>query len=466
MQTIRGFEGYRDVPYMDVNALRAGYGSDTTTRADGSVASVDAKTRVSREDAERDLARRTDEFMVKARGKLGDAWMTLTPNQQAALTSITYNYGELPDRVAKHAGNPAAMAQAIVALGSDNDGVNADRRAKEAALFMGAPVGNPMPGVPNIGAPQLPLPPTTEALRTLDPRLYDQFNTLKVTRPEPLDTGSRITNVLGQMAAGAVGAKNAGDLLLGAGAGAGAGATQNIRQMRKEDADYKEKEDDLKKFLMQMGLRKGEAEAQAANAGIQARNIDRGLLHQVKTQQAQLDQSAKNKLAEIQSELDWKKWERFEPQIKADKDGVTVVTRQPNGGIKIDQHKGNEIDAMADKIRDTAAIAGKDSASVEALRYMALSKQGEPFVRRQIMRDMFEKNMSREVLGETAYKALEKEAEKGLDPGLRGKPEEFDSQKKQRMLDLLWAQKPPDEAWLMPMYKRGHIGAQMLARPE
>jgi hypothetical protein len=358
------------------------------------------------------------------------------------------------------------MAQAIVQLGSDNEGVNADRRTKEAALFMGQSIGNPMPGVPNVSAPRLPLPPTTEALRTLDPRLYDQFNTLKVTRPEPLDTSSKITNVLGQMAAGAMGAKNAGDLLLGAGAGAGAGATQNIRQIRKEDAEYKEKEDDLKKFLMNMGLRKGEAEAQAANAGIQARNLDRGLLHQVQTAQAKLDTEAKNRLAEIQHQIDWKKWDYFNPQIVPSKDGVTVVTKAQDGGIKVDQHKGNEMDSMADKMRDAAAVYGKDSSAVEAMRYMALAKQGEPFVKRQIMRDMFEKDMHREVLGDTAYKALEKEAEKGLDPTLRGKVEDWNAAKKQRMLDLFWSQRPPDEAWLLPMYKRGHLGAQMLARPE
>lgn len=34
---IKQFEGYRAKPYYDVNAFRAGYGSDTVTLSDGSI---------------------------------------------------------------------------------------------------------------------------------------------------------------------------------------------------------------------------------------------------------------------------------------------------------------------------------------------------------------------------------------------------------------------------------------------
>lgn len=142
LDMIKQFEGYRDSPYWDVNAHRVGYGSDTITMPDGSVRKVKKGDKVNRQLAELDLQRRvTQEFMPKAASKVGaDVWRNLNPMQQAALTSVTYNYGSLPSSVAKAArsGNPQATAQAINALGSHNDGVNAGRRAKEASAFMGA----------------------------------------------------------------------------------------------------------------------------------------------------------------------------------------------------------------------------------------------------------------------------------------------------------------------------------------
>lgn len=142
LDLLRQFEGYREAPYWDVNALRAGYGSDTMTLADGSVVPIGKDTRVSREDAERDLARRVEsEFMPRVVASVGpDVFATLSDGQKAALGSITYNYGSLPDSVARavRSGDPAAAATAIAALGSHNEGVNRDRRSKEAAIYSGA----------------------------------------------------------------------------------------------------------------------------------------------------------------------------------------------------------------------------------------------------------------------------------------------------------------------------------------
>lgn len=141
LSLIRTFEGFRETPYWDVNALRTGYGSDTVTLADGRIVPVAADTRVTREDAERDLDRRVQtEFIPRAVEAVGaEAWGRLTPSQKAALASITYNYGSLPGSVAAavRSGDPMAAAEAIRALGSHNDGVNAKRRAKEAAIYAG-----------------------------------------------------------------------------------------------------------------------------------------------------------------------------------------------------------------------------------------------------------------------------------------------------------------------------------------
>lgn len=142
---IRNFEGFKETPYWDVNALRTGYGSDTVTLADGTVQPVGKDTRVTREDADRDLARRVQtEFMPRAAKAVGeDIFAALPDNQKAALTSIAYNYGTLPSNVAKavRSGDPANVASAIRALAKHNDGVNADRRNMEASVFLGGRTG-------------------------------------------------------------------------------------------------------------------------------------------------------------------------------------------------------------------------------------------------------------------------------------------------------------------------------------
>lgn len=152
---IREFEGFRETPYWDVNAHRTGYGSDTVTLADGRVVPVDPNTRVTREDAERDLERRvSQEFMPRAASAVGqDVWNTLSEPQRAALTSITYNYGSLPSSVARAvaSGDMAAATQAIRALSSHNDGVNESRRNREADIFSSAPAGAGVSAAPAAG---------------------------------------------------------------------------------------------------------------------------------------------------------------------------------------------------------------------------------------------------------------------------------------------------------------------------
>lgn len=144
LDLIRQFEGYRETPYWDVNALRAGYGSDTITLADGRVIPVGKGARVSREDAERDLQRRVNtEFMPRVERALGaDVLNALTPEQRAVLGSITYNYGDIPDSVARAVQTPGYEDDiaAINALGRHNNGVNAKRRAMEAQIYAGGAI--------------------------------------------------------------------------------------------------------------------------------------------------------------------------------------------------------------------------------------------------------------------------------------------------------------------------------------
>lgn len=92
---IAQFEGYRDNPYWDVNAYRAGFGSDTTTLPDGRVVPISQGMTVTREDSLRDLQRRINsEFRPSVMGAIGpEAYNALAPQQQAVLDSLAYNYG-------------------------------------------------------------------------------------------------------------------------------------------------------------------------------------------------------------------------------------------------------------------------------------------------------------------------------------------------------------------------------------
>jgi len=156
---IKQREGYIEKPKFDVNAYRAGYGSDTVTLPDGTVQKVTPGMRVSREDAERDLQRRIQtEFVPKAAAKVGEeVWSTLPENTRAALTSVAYNYGTVPSRIvpAVQSGNPETIARAIESLAGDNKGINAGRRMQEANIARGTamPGSRAVPAFAAAGAP-------------------------------------------------------------------------------------------------------------------------------------------------------------------------------------------------------------------------------------------------------------------------------------------------------------------------
>lgn len=141
---LRSFEGFAAKPYWDVTTNRAGYGSDTITNEDGTFRKVQPGDVVDEATAERDLERRLEtEFIPTARTEVGvEKWDALPQRVQAALASVTYNYGNLPDSVARAArtGDVEEIAQAVEALAGHNDGVNEGRRLTEAAIIRGEKV--------------------------------------------------------------------------------------------------------------------------------------------------------------------------------------------------------------------------------------------------------------------------------------------------------------------------------------
>lgn len=199
---LRRSEGFRAEPYMDVNALRAGYGSDTVTLADGRVVPVTQATRVTPEDAERDLARRIPEFERRAAAAVGEErFAALPPNVRAALISVAYNYGTLPGRIrnAVQSGDVNAIAAAVEGLSGDNEGINARRRREEAAVIRGAnamaPAAAATPANAMLapadatamaGLPQLPTfaPPRTLAEADYQKRMMDAVAELEKKRIE------------------------------------------------------------------------------------------------------------------------------------------------------------------------------------------------------------------------------------------------------------------------------------------
>ena len=129
-------EGYQATGKWDVTAFRAGHGSDTTTKADGTVVKVTEGMVVSKEDALRDLKRREAKFRARAKKQSGKIWDSYGDATKAALTSYTYNYGSLTDTLVKavRSGDKRRVVAEIRARGEDNDGVNRNRRDAEASL--------------------------------------------------------------------------------------------------------------------------------------------------------------------------------------------------------------------------------------------------------------------------------------------------------------------------------------------
>lgn len=101
---------------------------------------------VTREDAERDLARRTQLYTNQIKREISEqTWNGLSDRAQAVLTSYIYNYGTLNKtksvisaaQASAQSGDMTALANAIRRRQVDNKGVNARRRNQEADYILG-----------------------------------------------------------------------------------------------------------------------------------------------------------------------------------------------------------------------------------------------------------------------------------------------------------------------------------------
>jgi peptidoglycan hydrolase-like protein with peptidoglycan-binding domain len=135
------FEGFISTPRWDVNNWRVGFGSSTVTDQSGVVSKLPAdrsnkpNITVSKDDALRDLTRRLEtEFIPKVMAHASG----LSDGTIAALVSVAYNYGSLPNNVvtAMKTKNTDKIAQSVLQLSTHNGGINARRREKEAAYIL------------------------------------------------------------------------------------------------------------------------------------------------------------------------------------------------------------------------------------------------------------------------------------------------------------------------------------------
>lgn len=137
---IRQLYEFRATPYWHGHASRAGYGADTVTREDGTIDKITPGMTITRADADRDVHRRVDEFLSGIDSQVGGkVFDRLAPHVQAALISVGYSTGALPDLVAEavRTGDADAIAAAIVADGNEDGGVNRQIRLAEAEIARG-----------------------------------------------------------------------------------------------------------------------------------------------------------------------------------------------------------------------------------------------------------------------------------------------------------------------------------------
>jgi GH24 family phage-related lysozyme (muramidase) len=161
---LRKEEGFRETPYWDVNAQRVGYGSDTTI-VGGVPVKVTKGMRITRQQAEADLEYRlTSREGKQVQRQISTVWPGLPEGVKAALASVGYNYGSLPNTVvaAAKSGDLNTLASAVASLGS-----NPERRQREAALIRASAGGGAPAAIdqvaPAAGSPSGDVPATEAA---------------------------------------------------------------------------------------------------------------------------------------------------------------------------------------------------------------------------------------------------------------------------------------------------------------
>jgi murein DD-endopeptidase MepM/ murein hydrolase activator NlpD len=139
-ELLKQFEGFISKPMWDVNNWRIGFGSSTITRSNGQIITLSAdrsqvpNVTITEDEAILDLKRRLqDEFIPATMQAIGG--VTLPNNVVAALVSVVYNYGHLPNRV-KQAVKSTPLSIENIANAVSSLTSNKTRRSAEAAFIL------------------------------------------------------------------------------------------------------------------------------------------------------------------------------------------------------------------------------------------------------------------------------------------------------------------------------------------
>ena len=143
---IAGEEGVRTKAYQDSEGIwTIGYGQ---TQINGRA--VREGDEISKEEALTGFRGALAEHQQRAINQVGEKrWAEMDPKMRAVLSSLTYNYGSIPDRVlgAAKNGNVLDLAEAMDSLHGDNDGDLKGRRQREQSILRGnmqGTAGNPL----------------------------------------------------------------------------------------------------------------------------------------------------------------------------------------------------------------------------------------------------------------------------------------------------------------------------------
>jgi GH24 family phage-related lysozyme (muramidase) len=171
---IKQEESFTPQAFFDKDHYRAGYSSDTyTDPSTGKSGSVTKGMTVTQDMAEADLRRRVADIETDIRAKI-PKYDAMTPGTRAALSSVAYNYGTLPDSVvaAANSGNNPVLAQTVAGLEA-----NPARRRREAALIMSSNASS----APAAAAPQASAGGLTSITENYKTRALQMFPGLQIT---------------------------------------------------------------------------------------------------------------------------------------------------------------------------------------------------------------------------------------------------------------------------------------------
>lgn len=131
---IAGEEGFKGEAYQDSGGKwTIGYGQTTM---DGRA--VKQGDKMTKEEGVAGLRKNIKSHAAIAINQVGkENWDKLDPKARAALTSVAYNYGSLPDRImpAVKTGDSTKIAESLSLLHGDNKGILKERRLREASVI-------------------------------------------------------------------------------------------------------------------------------------------------------------------------------------------------------------------------------------------------------------------------------------------------------------------------------------------